>query len=630
MPAVSVIVPNYNHARFLNQRIDTILNQTFKDFELILLDDCSSDDSRSILSSYASDPRVRLEFNEKNSGSTFKQWNKGVRLARGEYVWIAESDDYADPHLLEALVAALNQDNSVAFAYCRSWRVTGEGYLDGYADLYLVSLNPTLWTADFTLDGREACQKYFIRTNPVPNASAVLFPRSLYEQVGGADETHRICGDWKLWAAMSLHGKIRYVGQPLNYFRFHTASVRKETERNRLAIAEYLRVVRWLMKSVSPASDLLETLCKEESQRWIPALMSLDVPFERKLTILRNVIHIDPHPLRRAIRPALTHVRLKLQRHWRELTSSMRPARQLWAWWTCRTPRLRKVVELERSIATLSPLESPTAIEESDSEAPIFLFSTGMRTGSTLLQRILITDSRLLLWGEPMGEMNVATRITEMLSDGLSREFLGYWQRQPSPSSPDLAKSWIAHLHPSSDNFRLGLRRLFDAWLGCPARRSGFSRWGFKEVRLGATSAVLLHWLYPNAKFILLTRHPFDCYRSFADAGWEESHFVQYPNHVVNSAAGFAREWNRIAMSWSELPADFPSMLIKYEDLTSGNFDFRGLESWLGLKLNESEALSEKVGRTAFRARLHAYERWIISREAASGMSALGYSKKGA
>src|SRR5246127_2931841 len=104
MPTVSVVVPNYNHARFLPERIESILRQSYQDFELILLDDCSSDDSRAILSQYADDPRVRLEFNAVNSGSTFKQWNKGVRLARGKYVWIAESDDYADERLLQRLV----------------------------------------------------------------------------------------------------------------------------------------------------------------------------------------------------------------------------------------------------------------------------------------------------------------------------------------------------------------------------------------------------------------------------------------------------------------------------------------------------------------------------------------------
>src|SRR5579859_5558884 len=118
MPKVSVVIPNYNHARFLRKRIDSVLQQTFQDFELILLDDCSTDDSRSILSSYAADPRVRLEFNEANSGSPFRQWNKGVRLALGKYIWIAESDDYADTRLLERLVPVLDDDSKIAFVYC--------------------------------------------------------------------------------------------------------------------------------------------------------------------------------------------------------------------------------------------------------------------------------------------------------------------------------------------------------------------------------------------------------------------------------------------------------------------------------------------------------------------------------
>src|ERR1700735_1956185 len=126
MPQVSVIVPNYNHARFLQKRIESVLRQTFQDFDLILLDDSSTDDSRSILSSYARDPRVTIEFNEANSGSTFRQWNKGVRLARGKYVWIAESDDYADERFLERLTAVLEGDAKIAFAYCRSWSVSAD------------------------------------------------------------------------------------------------------------------------------------------------------------------------------------------------------------------------------------------------------------------------------------------------------------------------------------------------------------------------------------------------------------------------------------------------------------------------------------------------------------------------
>ena len=119
MPKVSVIVPNYNYGRFLPQRLESILSQTFQNMEIILLDDCSTDNSQAVLSQYATHPLVsRIVFNEKNSGSPFAQWRKGIDLAQGEYVWIAESDDYCEPTLLATLVRALDQypTASIAFA----------------------------------------------------------------------------------------------------------------------------------------------------------------------------------------------------------------------------------------------------------------------------------------------------------------------------------------------------------------------------------------------------------------------------------------------------------------------------------------------------------------------------------
>jgi glycosyltransferase involved in cell wall biosynthesis len=319
MPKLSVIVPNYNHARFLRRRVDTILLQTFQDFELILLDDCSTDDSRSILTSYARDPRVRIEFNSVNSGSCFKQWNKGVRLARGKYIWIAESDDYADERLLERLVAAVESDPKVAFAYCLSWGIRADGTADGFADRYLSHLSLDRWRADFVVNGREECQTYFVRTNVVPNASAVVFRKEVYESVGGADETLRMCGDWKLWAAMAMTGKLAYISKPLNYFRFHGASVRTMSEHDGRNVAEYLRVIRWILSQVTPTDATLEEIYDSEAGRWVPALMSLHVPLRLKLTILENACAIDPHPVRRAVKPLFATVRLKFGRHFQFL-----------------------------------------------------------------------------------------------------------------------------------------------------------------------------------------------------------------------------------------------------------------------------------------------------------------------
>jgi hypothetical protein len=320
-PKVSVIVPNYNHARFLRQRIDTILAQTFQDFELIFLDDCSTDDSRSILSSYASDPRVRLLFNEHNSGNTFMQWNKGVGLARGEYIWIAESDDYADPNLLERLLPLL-EDEKTAFAYCRSRRVTQDGQLDGFGDDYLLPVSQDRWSTSYRANGPQECRNYFACANIVPNASSVLFRKAFYQHVGGADESFNLCGDWKLWAAMALAGDIAYLAEPLNYFRTHKNTVRSRTLESNGQVAEALRVIGWVFRNADPPADVRHKVCVVQSEKWVPVVMSRHVPLDLRRTMLRYARDIDPHPFWRAIRPGLATIRFKFLRHWRELSAS--------------------------------------------------------------------------------------------------------------------------------------------------------------------------------------------------------------------------------------------------------------------------------------------------------------------
>ena len=299
---------------------------------------------------------------------------------------------------------------------------------------------------------------------------------------------------------------------------------------------------------------------------------------------------------------------------------------EAWAWANLEKVSYPDVAQLAKSIAVLDARAAHPLDAKKEEEAPIFLLSTGWRAGSTLLQRVLVTDPRLLLWGEPLGEMTIVSRIAEMISPSISERNLQLWKDQLDPSSPELSTSWVANLYPPSDDFRSGLQALFDQWLREPARERGFARWGMKDVRLSATDATLLQWLYPNAKFVIITRHPYDSYRSLADAGWGEV-YDRYPDVNVDSAASFGSHWNRLAISWSQLPAGFPAVHIKYEDLIAGKVNFRELESWLGIQIKEGKALSVAVGGTAKRARLAWYERMIIAREAAEGMRAMGYSK---
>jgi hypothetical protein len=309
---------------------------------------------------------------------------------------------------------------------------------------------------------------------------------------------------------------------------------------------------------------------------------------------------------------------------WREMRHFVH---EIWFWARGKHVILPSVHHIAKSIAALHSPVSDLAQEKIDAEAPIFLLATGWRTGSTLLQRILVTDPHVFMWGEPLSEMTLVSRITEMLSDSLSPGDLKYWRTQPSLdqlNSSEMATSWIAALSPAAGDFRSALRALFDRWLGDPTRRSGFARWGFKEVRLGAAEAIFLHWLYPKAKFLVLSRHPCDCYVSLSDANFHPLYY-RYPSIRVDSAAGFGRHWNHLALSWSQLPEEFPCFHIKYENLVSGHFDFRKLESWLGIEIREDIALSVSVGHSSRRSRPSWYEHWIIAREAAPGMRALGY-----
>ena len=168
-----------------------------------------------------------------------------------------------------------------------------------------ISLSTVVRNAEATL---------FARTSFRMRAQ-LFFVRLSYEAVGGADEDYRICGDWKLWAAMAVRGKVAYFGEPLNFFRFHDASVRNTSKYDGRDVAEYLKVIRWLLDQVTPSDEVLEAMRISAAGRWVPAVDEHARPSPTKLTILQNASVVDPHPLRRMIRPALETIRQKVSRH---------------------------------------------------------------------------------------------------------------------------------------------------------------------------------------------------------------------------------------------------------------------------------------------------------------------------
>jgi glycosyltransferase involved in cell wall biosynthesis len=247
MHKVTVIVPNYNHAQFLERRMESVLSQTFQDFEVIYLDDASTDNSDRVIAPFLVDRRIRIIRNTINSGSAFKQWNRGVREARGEYVWIAEADDSAEPTLLSRLVPLLDQNPKVGIAYCQSMEVDDAGRILRSFDYWTAELNQERWRHDFIASGPEECAQYLIVKNTIPNASGVLFRRSVFEQIGGAIETMKLCGDWITWVRMLLVSDLAFVSEPLNYFRSHAGTVRA-TEQSNVLVLEQYQVISFILK----------------------------------------------------------------------------------------------------------------------------------------------------------------------------------------------------------------------------------------------------------------------------------------------------------------------------------------------------------------------------------------------
>lgn len=246
MPEVSVIIPNFNHARFLRKRITSILEQTFQDFELIILDDCSTDNSIEVLRAFSEHPKItQLVINHRNSGSPFSQWKKGVDLAKGKYIWIAESDDWAATSFLSKMINKIEKEPNCNLVYCRSKRINENDEVIGVHN-WGTQLSPSRWERDYVNGGIDEVKDFLRFMNTIPNASAVLFrtkpAKILINQI---PSSMRFCGDWFFWIKLLELGDISFIAEPLNYFRRHEASTisfkgyKQEVKR----IEEYFQVI---------------------------------------------------------------------------------------------------------------------------------------------------------------------------------------------------------------------------------------------------------------------------------------------------------------------------------------------------------------------------------------------------
>jgi len=247
---VSVVVPNYNYAKYLKKRIYSIVRQTYPIYELIILDDKSTDDSikklKVIISKLEVEfPKLKVKIleNEKNSGKAILQWKKGLTEAKGDFVWIAEADDLSSRKFLEETMRAFD-DAEVMISYSESMIINDKGMI----------LAPNFrWSRDkertghfrrsYIKDGMDEIREVMAIRCTIPNVSSVVLRKDA-RMIKYLEEAARFSqvGDWYFYVKILKDGKISYNHKARNKFRIHRGSVTQKSKSGR----KHYEEVKWM------------------------------------------------------------------------------------------------------------------------------------------------------------------------------------------------------------------------------------------------------------------------------------------------------------------------------------------------------------------------------------------------
>jgi O-antigen biosynthesis protein len=258
---VSVIVPNYNYARYLEERLRSIWSQTYPIFETIILDDASTDGSAEEILELAKQygRKVRLVCNDKNSGSPSRQWALGAEMSRGELVWIAEADDFADPEFLTEVAKAF-RDKDTVLSYCQSRMVDENSAVlaDDYLQ-YVSDVDKLLWRNDYSRPGKEEIAEALSVKNTIPNVSAAVFRRDALMEVLDAhlDEmvALRNAADWLCYLRLMTTGSISFAARSLNNHRRHRRSTTLSASASDRRHLEEIMQMQELAARLAPVSS---------------------------------------------------------------------------------------------------------------------------------------------------------------------------------------------------------------------------------------------------------------------------------------------------------------------------------------------------------------------------------------
>ncbi|MDP1643937.1 MAG: glycosyltransferase family 2 protein [Thiobacillus sp.] len=279
-PLVSVCVPTYNGAQYLRVCLDSILSQTLTDFEVLIVDDCSTDETLVIATEYAQrDKRIRFVKNERNLGLV-GNWNRCVELAEGEWIKFVFQDDLIAPHCVESLMQAVQPGD--AFVFCRRDFLFADNTPEPTRRYYRSKME--LVANHFPRAGRYTAEQFCtvaltrVGDNFVGEPTAVMLHRELFERFGNFNPHLIVSCDVEYWTRVGIHVGCVHVPECLATFRVHaggTSAVSRANRKYRMRVLDDL-----LMLHEAAYAPLYAPLRKVASRQQPP--VSLARAFRKK------------------------------------------------------------------------------------------------------------------------------------------------------------------------------------------------------------------------------------------------------------------------------------------------------------------------------------------------------------
>lgn len=247
---ISVVVPNYNYSNYLYQRVYSILNQNYKIHELIILDDASKDNSlfyiKQIEQKISEFVNVKVVVNDINSGNAFSQWQKGINLATGDYVWVAEADDYAKKNFLNEVVSPLKKNNNIVISYADTGFIDSNGYITKNSLVDQIDILKTNhWNASYVNKGISEINCYSYLNCTIPNVSGTIIKKGNYDEIFESAKKFHQSGDWFTYLNILNLGDISFINKTLNYYRVHGNNI-SQTFDKKAHILEIQRIYKFV------------------------------------------------------------------------------------------------------------------------------------------------------------------------------------------------------------------------------------------------------------------------------------------------------------------------------------------------------------------------------------------------